>query len=151
MDEQNESLDNFVLTKGSRNQVWEGQKDRTDHTNLFPRSFTESGLTEHKKVNFSTFYGKLESHFTTEWFQIRLFRPCLREHKLLFLILTYSSNHLKNHKKWKLGSRFPKQNQLCFLKQYQNKKKCWGNARVSQNLHLLWKWLPFVMPFCGFS
>ena len=29
-----------------------------------------SGLTRHQKVNFSTFDGKLEGDFITEWFQI---------------------------------------------------------------------------------
>ena len=37
-----------------------------------------------------------ESHFITEWSQILPFCLRHREHKLLFLILTSSSNHLEN-------------------------------------------------------
>ena len=36
------------------------REDCADHTNLFPRSFTESGFTKHQKSTFSTFDGKLE-------------------------------------------------------------------------------------------
>ena len=38
------------------------REERTEHTKLFPRSFTGSGLTWHQEVPFSTFDGKLEFH-----------------------------------------------------------------------------------------
>ena len=42
------------------------QEDRTDHTNLFRRSFTGSGLTEHQKCQCSWFWEFLEGYFITE-------------------------------------------------------------------------------------
>ena len=38
--------------------------------------FAGSGLTRHQKVNFSTFDGKLESHFITKWSQNIPYGPC---------------------------------------------------------------------------
>ena len=42
------------------------QEDRTDHTNLFRRSFTGSGLTEQQKCQCSWFWEFLEGYFITE-------------------------------------------------------------------------------------
>ena len=46
------------------------REERTEHTIFFPRSFIGSGLTWHPKVHFSTFDGKLETHFITKHLQI---------------------------------------------------------------------------------
>ena len=62
---------------------------------IFSLSFTGFGLTRHQKVNFSTFDSKLEGNFITKWSQNLPFGPRPRELKLLFSILTFSSNHLK--------------------------------------------------------
>ena len=53
------------------------------------------------KSRFFMIFGFLESHFITEWAQILLFCPRPQEHKLLFLILTFSNNDSKQTKKRK--------------------------------------------------
>ena len=72
------------------------REERMDHTKLYSRIFTGSGLTWHQEVHFSTFDSKLESQFITEWSQNLPFGPRSREQKLLFSILTYPIIHLEN-------------------------------------------------------
>ena len=81
--------------RGSRGLREEG----TEHTKLYSRMFTGFGLTRLQKVNFSTFDGKLEGDFITEWSQNLPFGPRPREQELLFSIFTYPIIHLKNTKK----------------------------------------------------
>ena len=69
-----------------------------EYTKLFSRIFTGSGLTWHQKVHFSTFDGKLEGDFITEWSQNLPYGPRPREQKLLFPIFTYPIIHFKNRK-----------------------------------------------------
>ena len=110
------------------------REERTDHTQLFSRTFAGFGLTGRQKVHFSTFDGKLEGDFITEWSQNLPYGPRPREQKLLFSIFTHPIIHLKNRRNENedLGfphkiNEFPQNDKYktYFLKIYQSLGQIW--------------------------
>ena len=102
------------------------REEGTDHTKLFSRIFTGSGLTWHQKVNFSTFDGKLHHRMVSKpssW------TPSSRTKASIFdiYISHYPSQKQKNENQ-DLG--FPNKNQLCFLKMTKTKHIFTKNTRV---------------------
>ena len=91
------------------------REERTEYTQLFSRTLAGSGLTRYQKVYFSTFDGKLEGDFITEWSQNLPQGPRPREQKLLLSILTYPIIHLKNRKNENQDLGFPNKSMI-FLK-----------------------------------
>ena len=89
------------------------REEGTEHTKLYSRIFTGSGLTWHQKDHFLTFDGK---HFITEWSQNFPYGPRPREQKLLFSIFTYPIIHLKNRKNENQDLGFPNKIHGCSLK-----------------------------------
>ena len=69
------------------------REERTEHTQLFPRTLAGSGLTWHQKVHFSTFDGKLELQCTRNGFKKPSIFPRVSPGHLYYLFLDISPTY----------------------------------------------------------
>ena len=131
------------------------QKDRTDHTKLFPRSFTESGHGKCWKVHFSSFSGFPGHRISSKWVSDSTFLPpSSRTQASIFVTYIFQQpiekqtiNEKETERRgsipsgWKPGSRLRQPPGGFIFPENDPPPKKQNVSQKDRKLYCLWKWL----------